>query len=197
MKPIKKKALHGKCTYSVPSGLFLPQCFTFPVSWHPQLTAGVSQLTPCHPLRGRKPGGAENFNSEVADPAHLGAPGEKEKKKANSASWVHFVGWQYLVDCSLARLFPRIVEESSQSYQFIFSVPKVFRVWHIVTSHMCNKWASLGLSSSHCFEGEMLKHRNWFGGVNQAENASLVPKKREHAKKHGKLLEIDLVPVGG
>ena len=43
----------------------------------------------------------------------------------------------------------------------------------------------------------MLKHRNWFGGVNQAENASLVPKKPEHAKKHGKLLEIDLVPVGG
>lgn len=43
----------------------------------------------------------------------------------------------------------------------------------------------------------MLKHRNWFGGVNQAESAPLVPKKREYAKKHSKLLEIDLVPVGG
>lgn len=104
MKPIKKKALPWKCTYSVPLGLFLPRCFTFPVSWHPQLTAGVSQLTPLPPVAWPKAGWCRELQQRSCGSRPFGSSRTKGEKKANSASWVHFVGWQYLVDCSLARI---------------------------------------------------------------------------------------------
>ena len=140
MKPIKKKALHGKCTYSVPLGLFLPRCFTFPVSWHPQLTAGVSQLTPLPPVAWPKAGWCRELQQRSCGSRPFGSSRRKGEKKGQQCILsAVLLGDNIWLIVALPGLFPRIVEESSQSYQFIFSVPKVFRVWHIVTSETCNK----------------------------------------------------------